>query len=920
MNTYLKHILVLLIFSVYFLGFSGNALAQGSTKDSLTSIITSINSFTEKHSIEKLYLQTDKPNYSAGDTLWFKAYLFEASYLKPSEKSGVLYVEIANDSNIVMKRIITPVSRGRSVGQITLNELEMPVGGYVLRAYTTWMRNFGDTHVFKKPFYIGNAKANDWLVNYTARVVRREGKDNMQLGIKLRQVDQSAIGLRELQIRLADDKRTWNRSNVETSTDGLLDLNVDLPEQLNTKRLNLFIRDQRKSAPKRTLLVPLTVNQPDRIDLQFMPEGGDLVAGILSRIAFKALNEDGTSAEVSGKIYSSKLLEVCPFDSSHKGMGSFDFRPEPRESYFAKMDLPGGKQKTYALPLVKITGISLRVDNPFVSDSCEITIRATPEVVAASKTYFLIGQARGVICFGSSFTLRQSVLKFKIPTSLFPTGIARFTLAGRDKIALSERIVFIEHADDLKISAILTKPCYSPRDSVSLQIKVSDKDGNPVHGSFSVAITDDNQVKTDSLSDYSILNQILLASDLKGTIEDPGYYMQHFRTAKVWHDLDHLLLTQGWSGFDWGENFKPYKNPQYAAEPTYLVKGKVTNAFNKPVSATGVNLLSHKPSFVRDTLTNAQGEFYFDELFPVNTAEFFIQTRNKKGKSFNVNIEVEEFVPPVFTASAHRLKPWYVNIDTSSLSQVDKKIELRKGSDKVTGNVLKVVVITGKKIIKGSKNLNGPGEADFTITKEELEKAGRTTLLDLLEKRVKGFRLKALKNGGFHYFIRDQEAHLIIDGIDSGPYGGGRTMEQFLRSYDAEEIAGIEVMTNRSAWYTFRFIDPKANPHNFAFIEVTTYGGAGPFLRKPVGTYVYRPLAFSMPGKFYCPKYKAESIPDMTDIRSTIFWEPDLITNKEGLGVLKFYAADNLGKYSIVIEGNDLNGNLGFKRGNIVIK
>ncbi|HEX8376316.1 MAG TPA: hypothetical protein VF602_00760 [Pedobacter sp.] len=874
MKTFFKHLLAWLIPLFLLIGFSNSAMAQDSTKDSLKFIIRALDSFSERQSLEKLYLHTDKPHYSTGDTFWFKAYLLEASYLKPSEKSGLLYIEIANDSNIVVKRTVTPISRGRSAGQITLNELEMPVGGYVLRAYTTWMRNYGDTNVFEKPFYIGNAKANDWLVNYTAQVLKKEGKDNMQLEIKLRQVDKSAVDLRELQIRLADDKRTWNRSNVETSTDGLLNLNVDLPEQLNTKRLNLFIRDLRKSAPKRTVLVPLSVNQPDRIDLQFMPEGGDLVAGLPSRVAFKALNEDGTSAEVSGKIISSKLLEICPFNSSHKGMGSFNFRPEPGESYFAKMNLPGGKQKTYSLPLVKTAGISLKVDNPFGSDSCEVTVRATPDVVANGRTFFLIGQARGVTCFGSSFILRQSVLKFKVPNSLFPTGIARFILTGPDKIALSERIVFIEHADDLRISTILTKPSYSLRDSVLLQIRVSDKEGNPVHGSFSVAITDDNQVKRDSLSDYTILNQILLASDLKGTIEEPGHYLSSARTPKIWSDLDHLLLTQGWSGFDWGENFKPSKNPQYAAEPTYLVKGKVTNAFNKPVPATRVNLLSHKPSFVRDTLTNAQGEFYFDKLFPIDTAEFFIQTRNKKGKSFNVNIEVEKFVPPFFSASAHRLKPWYVNIDTSGLNQVDKKIALRKGSDKVTGNYLKEVVITGKKIIKGSKNLNGPGEADFTITTEELQKAGRTTLLDLLEKRVKGFRLKALKSGGFRYVIKDQSVHLIIDGIDALKWGGGRELEQFLKSYDAEEIAGIELMTNRSVRYTMRFLEPSADPAYHAFIEVTTYSGFGPFLKKAVGTYVHRPLPFSMPKKFYSPKYKAESVPDMTDIRSTISGSP----------------------------------------------
>ena len=94
--------------------------AQNQPKASVKEIISAVNAFSNKLSIEKLYLQTDKPAYAAGDTLWFKAYLFNAAYFTPSSKSGIMYAEIADDSNRVITRIMLPVLNGTASGQITL--------------------------------------------------------------------------------------------------------------------------------------------------------------------------------------------------------------------------------------------------------------------------------------------------------------------------------------------------------------------------------------------------------------------------------------------------------------------------------------------------------------------------------------------------------------------------------------------------------------------------------------------------------------------------------------------------------------------------------------------------------------------------------------------------------------------------------
>ena len=88
---------------------------------------------------------------------------------------------------------------------------------------------------------------------------------------------------------------------------------------------------------------------------------------------------------------------------------------------------------------------------------------------------------------------------------------------------LNERITFIDHGDNLKINVSANKAFYKTRDSVSLNIRVTDNKDLPVSGNLSLAVTDDGQVKSNQY-DENILSRFLLTSDLKGYVEEPGYY------------------------------------------------------------------------------------------------------------------------------------------------------------------------------------------------------------------------------------------------------------------------------------------------------------------------------------------------------------------------------------------------------------
>ena len=144
-------------------------------------------------------------------------------------------------------------------------------------------------------------------------------------------------------------------------------------------------------------------------------------------------------------------------------------------------------------------------------------------------------------------------------------------------------------------------------------------------------------------------------------------------------------------------------------------------------------------------------------------------------------------------------------------------------------------------------------------------------------------------------------------------------IKPILDYFDAEEIQGIEIMTKKTLWYGHKYLTPPENHYDFVFVEGTTRTGHAPFLKKTIGTNLYRPIPFSTPRKFYSPRYGPESIPDMRDIRSTIYWNQNVTTNTEGIATVSFFTTDTPGSYSLIIEGSDLDGGLGVTRNKIIV-
>jgi hypothetical protein len=797
---------------------------------------------------EKIYVHLDKTTYLPADTIWFKAYLTDASLNSPSTLSQLIYVDISDETGNIIERLSLPTALGLTWGSFAITDEKFKSGTYVFRAYTNWMQNFGDTHFFKK----------------------------------------------ELQILPV--------LNVSTTTTSIIS---------SVKPKAAFIDSSDKEKIR-------------DIDAQFLPEGGELIANSNQKLAFKIVGSNGKGIPITGEVVDSRQNIIAKFSSNDRGMGYFNFLAQATETYNAKI-IYNGLTKIVKLPKVKAQGTSLTVDNNYLSDSLSFTASNTGE----QQEFTMIGQSRGILCFVANVKFNNSKSKtLKLPKNIFPTGVCQVLLLNDKMMVTNERNFFVNHHDGLRISLNTPKLSYGLRDSIPIKIEVKDTDGHPIGSSFSVAITDDNQVVKDSVNDESIVSYLLMHSDIKGEIEKPGYYF-HQPNKQKHDDLEALMLTQGWVNYDWDLT----KKIVFKSEKEYVFSGTVTNVLNKPIPKAKIMLVGNNKGFMMmDTVSNEKGEFVFNRLPMIDSASFVIQALNEKGKKGTIGITMNEFKPPIANLPSPKKPTFNGVLDSISENLVKAKVEAYKLTNR-DGLLLNQVTIVGKRGVKDSKNLNGVGGSDYLISEEELNQISKKTLYDVLVDKVKGFReAYPKKSNTRQFFIGFNILKLVIDGIELDFFYNKdeaavyddyyRYIRSYLDYYNAEDIKGIEVMENRrfSSAYKSRFMHPM-DENEYSFLEITTKTGQGPFLKKSANMYLLKPVNYGDQKTFYSPRYtSANKTTKNPDFRSTLYWNPHVLTDEKGKGNFSFFSADKPGSYTVWIEGTDLQGNFGIKTLKLLIK
>ncbi|MFK7949230.1 MAG: MG2 domain-containing protein, partial [Saprospiraceae bacterium] len=310
-------------------------------------IKTALTNYTAYYKNEKIFVQLDKTIYKPTEAVWFNVFVRNSYSFLPSI-SEIVYVELIAPNGKVLKTLTLLSKDGMAAGDFQLTD-SYKGGLYKVKAYTMWQKNTGD--FFEKTLQIQETVLPK--LNMTLEFARKAygADDKVEADLTLINAANQLLANKEFDFTVSLAGQQVLMEKATTDNRGKTAITFKLPKDLNTNDglLNVLI-PHNGSTESIARTIPIVLN---KIDLQFLPEGGDLAVNVRSNIAFKAINEFGQPADIEGEIYNAKNEKVAEFSSYYQGMGSFLLLAKANEKYTAKITKPAGISERYNLPLAK---------------------------------------------------------------------------------------------------------------------------------------------------------------------------------------------------------------------------------------------------------------------------------------------------------------------------------------------------------------------------------------------------------------------------------------------------------------------------------------------------------------------------------------------------------------------------------------
>ena len=507
----------------------------------IRSIKTKLSAYQQKLPEDRLYVQFDKPFYEPGDNIWFATFVRDGQTMKASNKSDIVHVEFLNPKGTIEKSINIIAKNGVAAGDFVL-DAEALGGMYKVRAYTNWMKNEGNDNVFEKEVQVQDVVLPNLKMKLDFEKKAFGAGDEVIAKLELNTNENKPLSNYKIKFVANLNGQQIVAKADETDENGMRYIKFDLPKELKTNDglLNVMI-DYNGLTESISRSIPILLN---KIKFTAFPEGGDLVTGLESNVAFRALNEFDKAADIEGIVINEKGTEVASLTSFHMGMGSFKFTPQPNEKYSVKITKPEGISETFALPKPMERGYVMNVDN---SKPGELTVNVN---TSETETLSLIAQVRGKIYYSTEIVTKKGSNKIVFPTSNFPIGVSQITLFDSKDVPRAERLAFVNKDKQLTIAVETDKEKYLPREKVKMTVTVKDERGIPMPANLSMSVVNDQLISFADDKSGNILSQLLLQQDIKEKVEEPAFYFNE-KEPKADKALDYLLLTAGWRRFTW---------------------------------------------------------------------------------------------------------------------------------------------------------------------------------------------------------------------------------------------------------------------------------------------------------------------------------------------------------------------------------
>ncbi|MCF8451862.1 MAG: hypothetical protein K9G42_01590, partial [Pedobacter sp.] len=407
-------------------------------------------------------------------------------------------------------------------------------------------------------------------------------------------------------------------------TSWMKNFSPDFYFEKNIKLVNTLTKPDKKQA----------LNEELNYDIQFFPEGGNMVESLPAKLAFRAIDSQGKGIDFQGTLVDENNNRLLSFKPLRFGIGSFVFTPESGKSYKVLIEIPGSKTITKELSSVK-TGYVLQIEN---AGKEQIKVKIQANEGSSNQQLVLFVHTRQNKKLSESITLNGGKAELLIEKKKLSEGISQFTLFNSTGKALAERLYFIRPASHLNLAIKADKSAYSTRKKVILELLSKDEKGLEIDADASVSVFASNANPAD---EADIFNYLWLKSDLKGNIESPGYYLKN-KDALADEALDNLMLTHGWRKFVW-QNVIAGNKPVFGFIPEidgHIIHGRIIDT---RTHAPANNILAYlslpgKKLHLYGARSNSSGLVSFHTRDIYGPSELVAQTDTQQDSTYKIDI------------------------------------------------------------------------------------------------------------------------------------------------------------------------------------------------------------------------------------------------------------------------------------------
>ncbi|UJP66313.1 TonB-dependent receptor plug domain-containing protein [Mongoliitalea daihaiensis] len=881
--------LLLLIFSAY---QNKNELAELTER-----ILNQTESYTNDFPEEKVFVHIDRSNYAAGDYIWFSVFLTAGSPDIPSPLSKVVYVDLLDNEGNLLQQSNVRIKDGHGEGSFRL-DIYASEGTYHLKAYSYWMKGFGEEAVFQTSIQVLEPYNLKFQPNAVFNFMQTGTSVTYQVDISALNRSLQSISNEELIFELVQQGKTLQSGKFTTDQNGKHNLNFTLQQQDLEKLTALVLIQQENEeysiSRKFILPTPLSV-----ADIQFLPEGGDLIAGFPNRVAVRAVSPTGDPIQVKGSIALSD--ETLEFSTNESGLGSFSFTPQVGESYNVQFN-KDNEIVLKSLPKVLDSGVNLTVDN-LKEGVVNVLIQASNfNAFSASGEGLLVVHARGRVGHMQKINLSAGVSGARIQKAQLAPGINQVTVFEPSGTPLAERLIFIPQDNKLNLSLDPGNVNLTARGKNSWKVRM---DGESFEGGFySMAITDANESPGSFAS--NIISYLKLESELKGAIHNPK---DLFSKGENMEAIDLILLTHGWRRFDWEKVLAGEFGNEHFIEQGINITGTVLakEKGRRGISGGSVTafLKGKSEEFVMAEFTD-NGRFIIDDMDFQDTSQLVLTVQDRRLKEF-VNLELDK--PVAKYEQWKGFNPLYETFEINPimrdyLANAEKRRQVSAAFDGMSTLDIGEFVVSAQKIKPEDDNITRVfGKGDVSVKPQDIPGyEGYYDIWQLLQGRLAGVRIVPNPVGGTpNITIRGTGSLNPLSPIfllDNVPVDA-----DVISTIAPSNVASIEVFKDGASLAIFG-----ASGAGGA-LAVYTKRGSG-LVDVGDGVFNLQYPGYTTAREFYIPKYDKENDP-RPDFRSTLYWSPKLTwTGNEA--TVEFFNNDYVEKFKVIIQGIDKFGRISY--------